>query len=220
MIILVCSVAIVISVNRFSWSGILGHGTAAAPVAPTGPTHPVVAQEQPQPQFSGPHSSVIMLRSDMYMRLGPVWLAVAALLLCLFAVALVATSKAPALVAFRRQLRQQVRGALAGGDDREPESGKGGDNKVGASGEKPDAPHGAGYGSAQPSDVPAFEPAGSPGDDEAAAVGGFQRLPRANVVRRRWDHMVARMMPEDARSRLHTTQFPLGEELQGDAMAG
>ena len=225
MIICVCSVAIVISINRFSWgnfslrgaptgkaskkggAGDAGGAALSTPTATASDAHATTAkyaQEQPI-EFGGPRSSLMLLQTDSGLRLGPLSWAIAAFCWST-SFAILLTSQSPLFVLFRRRLWRQLQGVHAGDDE---DAGLLGSSMGSASWGKMKVGGGAaGYGSAEPSDVPAFEAVCRP---PAAAVsvsgGSLQRLPRASAEERRWDRMVATMLPE-GRSRLHADRVP------------
>jgi hypothetical protein len=110
--------------------------------------------------------------------------------------------------------RQQLRGAQACGDE---EAGLlGGYGGGGWSMPRSDwGGEAVSYGSAGPSRVPAFE-AAVPAPKAAAAAaaagvsisaGGFRRLLHADAAQRRWDQMVAVMLPDGRRT--HSSQIPM-----------
>jgi hypothetical protein len=219
MVIVVCSVAIMISINRFSWSHysalIKEHEGGAGGAVPTAGDAPAAGapvvyaqqQQQQQPQQFGGRSSMMLRQTNTGVRLGPLSWGIAGFC-CSATIAIMVTSQSPLFVMFRRQLWHQVQGVRAGDDEDELLLG----SSMGAySWSGADGGGVAGYGSAKASDVPAFEAARPPPASAVVVSGGaFQRLPHANAVRQRWDRVVATMMPE-GRARLRTSpQVPYG----------
>jgi hypothetical protein len=232
MIITVCSVAIMISINRFSW----GHfalytkkakraAAAAAAEQAQAATSITTAAPQAAPQqqqtqqyssmsgFGGPRSTMVLMETDGGLpRMA--WGIVAFCSVLFFAVVL--TSQSPLFVAFRRRTWQRLRGEREGVEEEEEDEGLLSDSKGSASWGVAEGCSAAGYGSAQPSNVPTFQQAtfqpaaGSkqPAVTVSVSGGGFRRSPHANAVRQRFDHMVATMLPEGPQ-RLHTAAIPL-----------
>jgi hypothetical protein len=229
MIIVVCSVAIIISINRFSWSHYhmldrkAGGGGSSTTFAQAPLAQPQQQQQQQQPQqlqlqqpssgFGGPRSTLmIMQTNDTAGSMAPLWGVV--VFCCCMSMAIVITSRSPVLIEWRRRLRHQLQGVRAGDDEDDGLMGSEGTASWGkAKGEAGGAAGygsaAAGYGTAMASDVPAFETAGPPRAAAAVSVsgGGFRRVPHADALQQRWDQMVATMMP-DGRARLRTSSIP------------
>ena len=229
MIITVCSVAIMISINRFSWSHFALYtskkakraaAAAAAQQAQAATSITTAPQSAPQEQqtqqftatsgFGGPRSTMVLMETDGGLpRMA--WGIVAFCSVLFFAVVL--TSQSPLFVAVRRRTWQRLRGEREGVEEEEEDEGLLSDSKGSASW---GAAEGAGYGSAQASNVPTFQQAtfqpaaGSkqPAVTVSVSGGGFRRNPHANAVRQRFDHMVATMLP-DGPPRLHNPGIPL-----------
>ena len=250
MIIIVCSVAIGISIQRFSWThfSMATRAESKKHVAPPGPfTMSILASgaaktaqaaspqfgimaatnaqqqqqqqhnmppAQPSPveyvepplQFGGPKSGMILLQIQPSVRAAS-W---AVVVFCSSMTgAVMLTSRSPLFVAFR----QQLRGAHACGDEEAGLLGSYG----GGGWSMPRSDWGGeavSYGSAGASSVPAFEAAVPAPKGAAAAAagvsvsaGGFRRLLHADAAKRRWDQMVAVMLPEGRR--MHSSQIPM-----------
>ena len=178
MIIIVCSVAILISVERFSWSKFsLQHSATAA---------------APQGSYNGPRSSLMRHESDVGLRVGVGLVAIAAIVLFLV---LLCTCQSHGFVAFRRHLWRQLGGEMG------PDEGDG-LLAGGKGGGKEEAGREASYGSI---DAPASEAADAPPDVERPSSGGSPRR-GGNAEERRWEGLVATTMPE-GRTRLLTRRL-------------
>ena len=213
MIIVVCSVAIGISVNRFNWSHFIHPSAPATTVAADG-SDGHRQQQAPQGsaqgvQFSGPKSSVMLMQASggPGMHLALISWAVAGFCVCVFATT-VAVSRAPLFVAYRRHVMRQLSGEHAGQLSEEEDYGllqsskyeaiNGGLLQQGSSGS---------YGTGQDDAALAYKP--PPPEAHVVDVVEAAQSPRAAAAEQlRWEQLCAINLPAD-RVRLHASQVPI-----------
>jgi uncharacterized membrane protein YidH (DUF202 family) len=204
MIIVVCSVAILISINRFSWERF-----AVTPHNDKAQTPLASHQAQAEPlQLGGPRGSLMLRQTSSGLRLGVLPWVVAAFV-CLSAAAIV-TSQSPGFTAFRQHMWGQLLGSHAGTHEGEPLLGGSKKDDGWVAGDAGGSAAGS-YGSAEVSGVVAWQPA-EPPPDVAITISGdhvCRRLPHVGAEQQRWDQIVATVLPEERRTRLHASNVPL-----------
>jgi SPX domain protein involved in polyphosphate accumulation/uncharacterized membrane protein YidH (DUF202 family) len=214
MIIVVCSVAIGISVNRFNWSHFIHPGSASAPAKVAAQSSDHHQQQQQEGggnqgvQFSGPKSSVMLMQAGVQpgMHLAVVSWAVAGLCVCIFATMVVA-SRAPLFVAYRRHVWRQLRGEHAGQLSEEEDYGLLASCKYEAALNREQQGAAAGsYGTGEVSASLAYKP--PPLEAHVVDVVEAAPSPRAEAdaaaEQLRWEQLCAINLPTD-RVRLHTS---------------
>lgn len=225
MIIIVCSVAIVISINRFSWgsfdvrdhdkkkdggvassSGAMPLALAASAISQQQSQQQVLAA-QPQPiPFGDPKTSLMLRQTDSGVRLGLLSWSIAGF--CCATVVLVLTrSQLPVFVVFRRNFGKQLHHHEQAMEVNEEEGLLGGSKEAASWGKQAVGDCGPSYGSAKPSDVPLFDNAIVVSASADTSGGAFRRLPHGSAAERRWELKVATMLPE-GRSRMRASPIP------------
>ena len=217
MIIVVCSVAIGISVNRFNWSHFIHRGAAPAIIAASDNGSDAPPQVYTQSvQFGGPKSSIMLLQasSQSGVHLAPLSWAVAGFCICMFATVLV-TSRSPLFVAYRRRVWRQLRGEHAGQLSEEEDYGLLQTSKYEAALSRGSglAQQGSagGYGTGQAGAALAYsKPAAADAhvvDVPEPAAPSPRAGADAAAEQRRWEQLCAINLPAD-RVRLHASQVP------------